>query len=65
MGLFRGRPWPLTVEEIAQETGVSQSSAYRDVQELCRAGFLDPVIGAGYVLGPAFIEYDQIGRAHV
>ncbi|MFG1248196.1 IclR family transcriptional regulator [Xanthobacter flavus] len=62
MGLFRGRPWPLTVEEIAQETGVSQSSAYRDVQELCRAGFLDPVIGAGYVLGPAFIEYDRLLR---
>ena len=62
LGLFRSRPWPLTVEEIASETGVSQSSAYRDVQELCRAGFLDPVIGAGYVLGPAFIEYDRLLR---
>lgn len=62
LGLFRSRPWPLTVEEIAQETGVSQSSAYRDVQELCRAGFLDPVLGAGYVLGPAFIEYDRLLR---
>lgn len=62
LGLFRSRPWPLTVEDIAQETGVSQSSAYRDVQELCRTGFLDPVIGAGYVLGPAFIEYDRLLR---
>lgn len=62
LGLFRQRPWPLTVDEIAQETGVSQSSAYRDVQELCRTGFLDPVIGAGYVLGPAFVEYDRLLR---
>lgn len=62
LGLFRDRPWPLTVEEIAHETQVSQSSAYRDVQELCRTGFLDPVIGAGYVLGPAFIEYDRLLR---
>jgi len=62
LGLFGSKPWPLTVEDIAQETGVSQSSAYRDVQELCRAGFLDPVIGAGYVLGPAFIEYDRLLR---
>lgn len=62
LSLFARRPWPLTVEDIAQETGVSQSSTYRDVQELCRAGFLDPVIGAGYVLGPAFIEYDRLLR---
>ncbi|OYZ99194.1 MAG: hypothetical protein B7X99_08985 [Rhizobiales bacterium 17-65-6] len=34
LGLFGSKPWPLTVEDIAQETGVSQSSAYRDVQEL-------------------------------
>ena len=52
-----------TVEAIAQEMGVSVSSAYRDVQELSRAGFLDPVAGAGYVLGPAFIEYDRLIRA--
>lgn len=62
LALFRGRPGPLTVEEIARETGVSQSSAYRDVQDLSRAGFLDPVMGAGYVLGPAFIEYDRLLR---
>ena len=62
LGLFRNHAWPLTVEDIARETGVSQSSAYRDVQELCRTGFLDPVSGAGYVLGPAFIEYDRLSR---
>ncbi len=62
LGLFRDRQGPWTVEEIARETGVSQSSAYRDVQDLYGAGFLDPVIGAGYVLGPAFIEYDRLLR---
>jgi DNA-binding IclR family transcriptional regulator len=51
-----------TVEAIAREMGVSVSSAYRDVQELSRAGFLDPVAGAGYVLGPAFIRYDRLLR---
>lgn len=52
----RERVW--MVEDIAREMSVSVSSAYRDIQELCRAGFLDPVTGAGYVLGPAFIQYD-------
>jgi DNA-binding IclR family transcriptional regulator len=52
-----------TVEAIAREMGVSVSSAYRDVQELSRAGFLDPVLGAGYVLGPAFIQYDRLIRS--
>jgi DNA-binding IclR family transcriptional regulator len=55
------RVW--TVEAIAREMGVSVSSAYRDVQELSRAGFLDPVSGAGYVLGPAFIRYDRLIRS--
>jgi DNA-binding IclR family transcriptional regulator len=56
--LFDRQPvW--TVEAIAREMHVSVSSAYRDVQELAREGFLDPVAGAGYVLGPAFIEYDR------
>ena len=62
LGLFRARSEPLTVEDIARATGVSQSSAYRDIQELSRSGFLDPVSGAGYVLGPAFIEYDRLLR---
>lgn len=52
-----------TVEAIAREMKVSVSSAYRDVQELSGAGFLDPVAGAGYVLGPAFIQYDRLIRA--
>lgn len=62
LGLFRQRQGSWTVEEIAREMAVSTSSAYRDVQDLCRAGFLNPVTGAGYILGPAFIEYDRLTR---
>lgn len=51
-----------TVEATAREMGISASSAYRDVQELCQTGFLDPVLGAGYVLGPAFVQYDRLIR---
>ncbi|MBO9355715.1 HTH domain-containing protein [Bordetella petrii] len=59
--LFENQPvW--TVEAIAQEMGTSTSSAYRDVQELNHAGFLAPVVGSGYVLGPAFVQFDRLVR---
>jgi DNA-binding IclR family transcriptional regulator len=51
-----------SVDAIARAMGVSVSSAYRDVQELSQAGFLDPVVGGGYALGPAFIHYDRLIR---
>jgi DNA-binding IclR family transcriptional regulator len=51
-----------TVEAIARAVGVSISSAYRDVQELSQAGFLDPVVGGSYALGPAFIHFDRLIR---
>jgi DNA-binding IclR family transcriptional regulator len=51
-----------SVEAIAREIDVSTSSTYRDVQELCQAGFLVPVVGAGYVLGPAFVQFDRLVR---
>lgn len=37
----------------------TQSTAYRYVAQLVRSGFLDPVAGGGYVLGPAFVEFDR------
>lgn len=46
------------VDRIAQRLGVSTSTAYRCVAELVRIGFLQPVSGGAYVLGPAFIEFD-------
>ena len=56
-----GRP-VRTVDEIAQSLGISASTAYRSVRTLVKAGFLDPVTGAGYALGPAFIRYDRVLR---
>jgi len=57
----RGRSvW--TVDEISQTLGISVSTAYRHVRGLVKSGFLDPVTGAGYALGPAFIRYDRILR---
>lgn len=50
------------VEDIATEMATSVSSAYRDVQELCSTGFLAPVLGSAYVLGPAFVQYDRLLR---
>lgn len=51
-----------TVEDLARELNASTSTTYRHVRELVQFGFLDPVAGAGYSLGPAFIRYDRILR---
>ena len=51
-----------SVEAIAAEMGTSTSSSYRDVQELIQSGFLAPVVGGGYVLGPAFGRFDWLVR---
>jgi DNA-binding IclR family transcriptional regulator len=46
------------VDRIAEYMGVSTSTAYRCVADLVRIGFLQPVSGGAYVLGPAFSEFD-------
>lgn len=46
------------VDRIAERMQVSTSTAYRCVAELVRVGFLQPVSGGAYVLGPAFSEFD-------
>ena len=56
-----GRPaW--TVEDIGAALNMPTSTTYRHVRALVQAGFLDPVTGAGYALGPGFIRYDRILR---
>jgi DNA-binding IclR family transcriptional regulator len=56
-----GRPvW--TVEDIGAALKMPTSTTYRHVRGLVQAGFLDPVTGAGYALGPGFIRYDRILR---
>jgi len=62
LGLFESEKPVWTVEEIAGELGVSVRTAYRVVSELNQNDFLDPVSGAGYVLGPAFIRFDRVIR---
>jgi DNA-binding IclR family transcriptional regulator len=47
------------VDRIAERLRVSPSTAYRCVAELVRAGFLQPVSGGAYLLGPGFIEFDR------
>jgi len=51
-----------TAEEAAPILGVSVSTCYRYINSLCQVGMLDPVAGKGYMLGPAFIEYDRLIR---
>jgi DNA-binding IclR family transcriptional regulator len=46
------------VDRIAARMRVSTSTAYRCVADLVRVGFLQPVSGGAYVLGPAFTEFD-------
>jgi DNA-binding IclR family transcriptional regulator len=51
-----------TVEQMTRALRLSSSTVYRHVRSLVSAGFLDPVTGAGYALGPAFIRYDRVIR---
>jgi DNA-binding IclR family transcriptional regulator len=48
-----------TVDAAAEALDVSGSTAYRYFSSLTRAGFLDPISGGRYVLGPAIIAYDR------
>jgi DNA-binding IclR family transcriptional regulator len=48
-----------TVDQLVDALGTSRSTSYRYVKELCDAGFLAPVGGSGYILGPRIIELDR------
>jgi DNA-binding IclR family transcriptional regulator len=57
----RSRPvW--AVGQMTRALGLPESTIYRHVRNLVTAQFLDPVAGAGYALGPAFIHYESILR---
>ncbi len=51
-----------TVEALIEALGLTRSTAYRYVKELCDAGLLAPVGGGGYSLGPRIIELDRLIR---
>ncbi len=48
-----------TVEEAAAELDVSVTTTYRYFKSLNQIGLLTPVSRAGYMLGPAIIEWDR------
>ncbi len=48
-----------TVEEAANELGISVSTAYRYFRSLCKIGMLEPLNGSSYGLGPAIVEFDR------
>lgn len=48
-----------TVDMLVDRLGLARATVYRYIRALCDAGFLVPVSGAGYVLGPRFIEFDR------
>ncbi len=51
-----------TVSGMTAALGLPESTVYRHVRNLVSARFLDPVTGAKYTLGPAFIRYESIIR---
>ncbi|MDR3529217.1 MAG: helix-turn-helix domain-containing protein [Rhodopila sp.] len=48
-----------TVDMLVEQLKLGRATVYRYVRALCDAGFLVSVAGAGYVLGPRFIEFDR------
>lgn len=48
-----------TVDLLVERLSLARATVYRYVRALCDAGFLVPVAGAGYGLGPRFIEFDR------
>lgn len=48
-----------TVEMFQNELRLTRATAYRYARELQSVGFIAPVAGGGYVLGPRFVEFDR------
>lgn len=60
--LFSDREPVWTVQAISDALNVPQSTVYRTVRDLMKAGFLETATGATYRLGAAFSEFDRIIR---
>jgi DNA-binding IclR family transcriptional regulator len=48
-----------TVEDAADQLGVSAKTAYRYFKQLTDSGLISPVAGAGYTLGPAIVQMER------
>lgn len=59
LDLFSPQQPVWTVERMARSAKLSVSTVYRYVRDLTEVGLLAPAGAAGYVLGPAIIEYDR------
>jgi DNA-binding IclR family transcriptional regulator len=59
LGLFTIDRSEWTVDDAAEELGVSATTAYRYFKRLTNAGLLSPVSRASYVLGPAIVQMDR------
>jgi DNA-binding IclR family transcriptional regulator len=57
--LYAVRKPEWTVEEAANELGISVSTSYRYFRSLCKIGMLEPLNGSSYGLGPAIVEFDR------
>jgi len=59
LDLFTPEAAVWTVDMLVDQLQLARATVYRYVRALCDAGFLVAVSGAGYVLGPRFIEFDR------
>ena len=59
LDLFTPQTPVWTVDMLVERLALGRATVYRYVRALGDAGFLVPVSGAGYVLGPRFIEFDR------
>jgi DNA-binding IclR family transcriptional regulator len=48
-----------TVEDAADQLGVSAKTTYRYFKQLTASGLISPVAGAGYTLGPAIVQMER------
>jgi DNA-binding IclR family transcriptional regulator len=60
--LFTDERLLLTASEVASELGVARSTAYRYLQSLVSAGFLEDQPGRGFVLGLRVLEIARFAR---
>lgn len=60
LDLFSSALPVIRVDDIMQRLGLPRTTAYRHVKLLCEAGFLAPVGGANYSLGPRVVALDRL-----
>lgn len=64
LNLFNPQRLEIDADVIAAEFGLSRTSSYRYLKELCEAGLLAKRGPGGYILGPRLIELDWMMRQY-